>query len=198
MRRSLTAFITAGIAALSLVTGAASASAAPQETPKAQPSFTVVIDQFATRGPGGQADQYIQLKNTSQAVQDLSNFTVAAAPNSFSIIPLVTIPQGTILQPNEVYLIANVRGWTGPPPNQFYSNTTLPDLVGVGLLAPSNTVIDSAATISNSPFVQGAPAPPLTTNQPLALVRVTNTGNNAVDFQVQNRTPGLPGPDPLI
>jgi hypothetical protein len=195
MRRSFTALVTAGIAALSLVTGAAT-SAAAQSTAKVQMSCAVVIDQFATHGPLGQDDQYVQAKNISSVPQDLSNFTIQASIGRFSRRTLVTIPWGTVLQPGQAYLVANAR-YSGPLPNpgQFFSGITLPDRVGFGLLSPANTIVDSAATDANSPFVQGAAASPQPPGfQPLALVRLTNTDNNAVDFQARDRTPGRPGP----
>jgi hypothetical protein len=199
MRRSFAALVAAGIAALSLVTGTAAASAAPQSTAKAQTSFTFVIDQFATRGPSGQADQYIQIKNFSSVPQDLSNFTVRGASSPATIFGVATIPQGTVLQPGEVYVIANAQGYSGPVVNQYFASPLrLPDLVGVALLSPSNAMVDAVATVASSPFAMGAPAAPLTTDQPLALVRFTNTGKNAVDFHIAPRTPGLPGPDPLF
>jgi len=195
MRRSLAALVAAGIAALSLVTGAATASAAPQSTASVQKSFTFVLDQVATRGPNGRDDQYIQIKNLSQVPQDLSNFKVEIAPSPSQIFEVATVPQGTILQPGRVYVIANPQGYSGPVVDQYFSGVLpLTDKVGVALLSPSNLTIDSLATISSSPFVMKAPATPLTTDQPLALVKFTNTDNNAVDYHIAPRTPGLPGP----
>ena len=199
MRRSLAALVAAGIAALSLVTGTATASAAPQSTASVQRSFTFVIDQFATRGPNGRADQYIQLKNLSQVPQDLSNFKVVVAPSPSQIFEVASIPQGTIVQPGRVYVLANPQGYSGPVVDQYFSGTLpLIDRVGVALLSPSNVMVDAVATVARSPFVMRAPAAPLTTDQPLALVRVTNTDNNAVDFHIAPRTPGMAGPDPLV
>ena len=199
MRRSLSAFVAAGIAALSLITGAATASAAPQTAPSVQKSFTFVIDQVATRGPNGPADQYVQIKNLSQVPQDLSGFKIAVAPSPSQIFEVATIPQGTILQPGRVYVIANPQGYSGPVVDQFFTSTVpLTDRVGVALLSPANVAVDSMATIASSPFVMGAPASPLTSDQPLALVRFTNTNNNAVDFHIAPRTPGLPSPVSLF
>ncbi|GAA3432591.1 lamin tail domain-containing protein [Kutzneria kofuensis] len=195
MRRSLAAIVAAGIAALSLITGAATASAAPQTAASVQKSFTFVIDQFATRGPNGPADQYIQIKNLSQIPQDLSNFRVEVAPSLSQRFAVATIPQGTIIQPGQVYVIANPQGYSGPVVDQFFTgNFPLTDRLGVALLSPSGITVDSVATLGTSPFVMGAPASPLTTNQPLALVRFTNTENNAIDFHIAPRTPGLPSP----
>jgi hypothetical protein len=195
MRRSLVALVAAGIAALSLVTGAAAASAAPQSVAKPAKSFTFVIDQFATRGPNGPADQYIQIKNLSSIPQDLSNFKVEFAPSLSQMFDVATVPQGTILQPGQVYVIANPQGYSGPIVDQYFSSTIpLTDKIGVALLSPSNIAVDSLATIATSPFVLKTPATPLTNNQPLALVRFTNTDNNGVDFHAAPRTPGLPGP----
>ncbi|GAA3431734.1 lamin tail domain-containing protein [Kutzneria kofuensis] len=196
MRRSLAALVAAGIAALSLVTGAAAASAAPQSTASVQKSFTFVIDQLATRGPNGAADQYIQIKNLSQVPQDLSNFRLVVAPSQAQRFTAAVIPQNTVLQPGQVWVIANPQGYSGPVVDQFFSGIVpLTDRMGVALLSPSNVMVDAVATVTTSPFMMGAPASPLTTNQPLALVRFSNTDNNAVDFHVAPRTPGLPGPD---
>jgi len=201
MRRSLAALVAAGIAALSLVTEAAAASAASQQPIVASPakSFTIVIDQFATRGPTGPNDQYIQLKNLSRSPQDLSSFRVTAAPSVAQIFTVATIPQGVVLGPGQVYVIANPQGYSGPVVDQYFSGTgpLLPNQVGIALLSPSNVTVDAMATVASSPFVRQTPAVPLTTDQPLALVRFSNTDNNAVDFRVAPRTPGLPGPDPL-
>ncbi|QUQ63861.1 lamin tail domain-containing protein [Kutzneria sp. CA-103260] len=196
MRRSFTALVTAGISALSLVTGATVASAAPQSTAPAQLSCTVVIDQFATHGPLGQNDQYVQVKNISQVQQDLSNFAIDASIGQSRVLTLATIPWGTVLQPGGVYLVANAQ-YSGPAPDQYWSGITLPDQVGVGLMRPPTAPVDGAATYANSPFVEGTPAAPQPPGlQPLALMRLTNSGDNAVDFQLRDRTPGRPGPVP--
>jgi hypothetical protein len=194
MRRSFTALVTAGIAALSLVTGTAAAAAAPQSTATPQRSFTVLFDQFATRGPSGPNDQYIQLQNISQGPQDLSRFTVEAAPSVSQRFTVATIPLGTVLQSGDVYVIANV-GFTGAVLNQYFSSISLPDRVGICLKDPSGGVIDAVATVAASPCGRGAPATAMTWDrthdQPLANVRRTNTDNNAVDFHIMPRTPGV-------
>jgi len=198
MRRFLAALVTAGVAALCLVTGAATASAAPIASAATQKSFTFVIDQFATRGPNGPSDQYIQIKNVSSTAQDLSNFRVSVATGMSQMFSVATIPQGMVLQPGQVYVIANAQGYSGSVVDQYFTSTVpLTDRVGIGLQSPANAVVDAVATVAGSPFAMGAPTTPLTTNQPLALVRLSNTGNNAVDFHIAPRTPGLPGPDPL-
>jgi hypothetical protein len=196
MRRSLAALVAAGIAALSLVTGAATASATPHSAATPQKSFTFVIDQFATRGPNGPADQYVQIRNIGQVPHDLSNFKIVVSPSLSQIFDVATIPQGTVLQPGQVYVIANPQGYSGPVVDQYFTSAINPltDRIGIALVSPTNVTVDSVATIATSPFVMRAPATPLTTNQPLALVRVTNTDNNAVDFHIAARTPGLPGP----
>jgi Lamin Tail Domain len=192
MRRSFTALVTAGIAALSLVTGTAAASTAPQSTANVQRSCTVVIDQFATHGPAGQDDQYIQLQNISQAPQDLSNFTIEASIGSSRFRIGNPIPWGTVLQPAGVWVIANGKGFTGSVANQYWMNITLPDLVGIGLLDPLGHPVDGVATDPRSPHMKGAAAPRQPPGpQPLALVRVSNTDNNAADFHIMPRTPGV-------
>ena len=200
MKRSLAALVAAGIAALSLATGTAAASAAPnaaQATATPQKSFTFVIDQLATRGPNGPDDQYIQIRNLSQVPQDLSNFKVELALSPSQIITLATILPGTVLQPGQVYVIANPAGFSDPVVDQYLTSfIPIPDLFGIGLLSSSDVVVDAVATDAASPFVRGTPLPP--TDQPLALVRLTYTDNNAVDFHIASRTPGLPGPVTLF
>ena len=195
MRRSFTALVTAGIAALSLVTGTAAASAAPQSTATPQISFTVLIDQFATHGPGGQNDQYVQLQNISQSTQDLSNFTLVTSIGGILSRVGIPIQQGTTLQQGQVYLFINA-GFTGqlPPDNfQLYNNITLPDRVGICLNNPTNATVDAVATVGNSPCLRGAPAAQLTPGgAPNALVRDSNTDNNRADFHEGPRTPGIP------
>ncbi|QUQ64195.1 hypothetical protein [Kutzneria sp. CA-103260] len=177
MRRSLTALITAGITALSLVTGATAASAAPNAT--ATPSHTLVIDQFATSGPNG---RYIQIQNISLATLDLSNFTVDAWTGSVRPISSVPIPWPTTLRPSQVYVLAN------------------PDLpsdgrVGICLRNPLGDAVDAVATMPGTPCQQGRPANP----QPfgpfaVALTRVCNTGDNLRDFQLLPATKFRPSP----
>jgi hypothetical protein len=198
MRRSFTAPITAGITALSLVTGTAAASAAPQSTPQA--SYTVVIDQFATHGPAGPADQYVQLQNISkEAVADLSNYTIEYSTGAQRHL-LDTIPQGTTLRPGGIYVVINRKGFSAfcPIARSFDPDSAVTDLVGFGLVKPrGDEVVDGVATDPRSPFLRGDPAPTQPSgSQPLALVRVHNTDNNAVDFHIRDRKACLPGPDP--
>ncbi|AHH96954.1 hypothetical protein GCM10010174_73870 [Kutzneria viridogrisea] len=194
MMRSLAAIVAAGVAAVSLLSGTV-ANAAETTAVKATTSFTFVIDQFATRGPAGPQDQYIQIKNISLVAQDLSNFKISAAPSFSQIFDLATIPLGTVLQPGQVYVVANAQGYSGGVVDQYFTTTIpLTDQTGIALVTPSNVRIDSVGTTPLSPFTVGRPATPLTSNAPLALVRHSNTGNNAADFSVAMRTPGVPGP----
>jgi Lamin Tail Domain len=198
MRRSLAALVAAGVAAVSLLTGA-TANAADSAVAAPQKSFTFVIDQFATRGPSGPQDQYIQIKNISLVPQDLSNFKITAAASFSQIFDLVTIPLGTVLQPGQVYVIANAQGFSGAVVDQYFTTTTpLVDQTGIAIVSPSNVRLDSVGTTASSPFTLGRPATPLTSNAPLALVRHSVTENNASDFSIAMRTPGVPGPVSLI
>jgi len=198
MRRSLAALVAAGVAAVSLLTGGVASATTAAAAPAAK-SFTFVIDQFATRGPAGPQDQYIQIKNISLVPQDLSSFKVSAAASFSQIFDLVTIPLGTVLQPGQVYVIANPQGYSGGVVDQYFtSNLPLSDQTGIAIVSPANVAVDSVSTTSSSPFVSGRPAAPLTTNAPLALVRHSITGNNAADFSTAMRTPGVPGPVTLV
>ncbi|GAA3432651.1 lamin tail domain-containing protein [Kutzneria kofuensis] len=193
MRRSVIAFVAAGIVALSLITDAA-ASAAARSMASVQKSSTFVFDQIATHGPAGAADQYIQIKNLSQVPQDLGNFKVEFAPSRSQIFEVAAIPPGTILQPGQVYLMVNPLGYSGPTVDEYFTGFTLPERFSIALLSPSNVIVDSVSTIPTSPIPFGDPAP-ICKGPNAALIRRSNTGDNAVDFYCGPRVPGLPGPD---
>ncbi|MFC0438811.1 hypothetical protein BCF44_1284 [Kutzneria buriramensis] len=195
MRRSLTALIAVGITVLSLATGATAASAAPNAAAGPQ-DFALVIDQFATSGPGGQSDQYIQIQNISQAARTLSGFSVDAWLSQSVRALSVTIPVGVTLYQNDVYVIANADAFSGPPGvvNQYWSGIALPSRLGLCLMGPTNARVDAVATTPGTPCQMGAtPAaaqPP--GNAPDAVVRHSNTGDNGRDFHIGFRTPGTP------
>ncbi|MFC0438810.1 lamin tail domain-containing protein [Kutzneria buriramensis] len=139
--------------------------------------------------PTGPTDRYIQIKNISQDRQDLSRFTVVVASSPSKSFD-VKIPSGTILQSGEVYVIANPQGCSGPVVHQFLTGgVQIPDRFFIMLLDPSGFLIN---WVSNDASWGADPAP--VCPDALALIRRSNTDDNAADFYCGPRAPGLPGP----
>ena len=126
---------------------------------------SVVVDEFRFRGPASAADEFIELKNTTDTAQDISGHRVLALQGSGNASNLLaTIPPGTTLAARDSYLLApsgyTLAGYGVPPEatrDQTYT-TNISDNAGVGLFAPLPSTPGSGPCDTNGTTSAAAPA----------------------------------------
>lgn len=176
------------------------------------PSLTVVINEVATRGPGGAGkprvlDEFIELRNISSGTQNIGGWRLEACPaNGAPPVLLATINAGTVMQPKgaasgQFYLVANLDGYTGATAaDQTYTGVSIEDLGGVRLVNPTQPVealqeVDAVGFSLGLDCTEVAPAEAQTeAEDPQALassrdVDSTDTDVNAIDFRKLPRSP---------
>jgi len=177
----------------------------PKLVPPAPPATSVQLSQVSTQGPGGVADEFVELQNVQEMALDISSYTLWGCTQTGQQILLATIPQGTILQGTTVdpnvetgryYLAANANGYSRTtPPDQLYTGD-IQRLGGVlvrGVPTASNpqgAKIDAVGFSPANPCTETAPAPAQTMATPgggsadQSVVRfgAIDTNINAFDF----------------
>jgi hypothetical protein len=152
-------------------------------------SSTIVISEFRTRGPGGAADDFIELFNRSDENINIGGWQVRALQTRSTNSATVTIFNGVVLYPGSNYLIGG-PGYSGAvTPDQGFAG--MPDNVGIGLLTPNGAVVDAVAT-DFSLYEEGGPLVTIVTNEdrgyqrkPLGSTRnVIDTDHNSDDFRL--------------
>jgi predicted extracellular nuclease len=167
----------------------------------------VVVDEIATRGPAGGNDEFVELRNVSDAPVDISGWQMQGCNATGAVGTRATVGEH-VLAPGDHYLFAH-SGFTGEVTPDATYGTGITDTGGARILDTTGTVVDGVgfSSADTNLCTQGAPAPsPLTSSvdaQALAHTRDaagTNTGDNATDFSRAARTPtassGTVDPDP--
>jgi hypothetical protein len=173
-----------------------------------------VINELATRGPGGPLDEFIEIMNPNLSTTvDVSGWMVQVYNCGGQLQQVIIIPQGTVLQPvnsglpSQVLWTIGSPSFTGGAVNQPGAITgNLPDAVAVALFNPgSTTPVDAVVTCPSftpPPGVpslgEGTPLPPQSSFgnlDPLGPAYGRNvigadTNNNAFDFKLLTRSPG--------
>ena len=152
----------------------------------ADPSVTVVISEFRTRGTGNgptpepENDQFIELYNLSASSVVLDNYCIYGWDDvTTSPWPIAQIPTGVTLLPYQHYLVVNGgfelgAGYSGAAePDESFIFPMFSNGVGLALLAPDGngdcddivgTVIDAVSTTALAPamYQEGAVLAPMT------------------------------------
>jgi subtilisin family serine protease len=109
----------------------------------------VVISEFATRGPNGAYDEFIELYNPTSTAKDIGGWNLQYYNGTtWDPTPIATLPRGATIPAYGFYLWADSIDYSGPTPD--YS-TVSPGLAdgsagsprGIRLSNASNTVIDT-------------------------------------------------------
>jgi len=148
----------------------------------------VTISQVAVRGPAGPADEFIELHNQTMTSKDVSGWIVQACNSRSQIMNLITLPAGTVLQPQaqqgEFLLLANVLGYSRDTTPDLVFTTDIPLSGGIKLVDTTNVTHDSVGFSGNNACTSGSPATVQRLNEDQALLRVATTGFNSVDFRL--------------
>ena len=154
----------------------------------------VVINEFRTRGPNGEYDEFIELRNDSRGAIDIGGWQLQASDNAGITSTLRTIGAslgtssigsdgvGTTLSPGCHYLLTNYNGYRGNSDNTY--NPGIPDTGGIALKNSSGVTIDAVGLSNGAAFKEGTPLAAFPdTNIDQSYKRTGNdTNNNANDF----------------
>ncbi|MFE0019736.1 lamin tail domain-containing protein [Amycolatopsis sp. NPDC059021] len=208
MRRLLSGSAALAILATTFLGGGA-ASATEGTSPEAQPtaSTTVVINEISTRGQNGLQDQFIELRNVSPRVVDLTGYVLRVYGPSNNLIDTIALPAGLQLQPRDnlgqyAVLVAKnfsgtIQDQTNVVPFNLMGDQAIPSTGGVALLNQTGVKVDGIGfSMAVTSAREGQPAVPetqATEQKNVANARdvlSTDTDNNRVDFSLHQRTPG--------
>ena len=119
----------------------------------------VVISEFRTSGVLGPSDEFIELYNKTNSPIDIGNWLYkrsgsCSTSNPTSIIKMGTILEGTILDPGQHFLIAGTSYSDSVEPD-ISTTLAIADDGGIAIyFSDNNTITDSVALCSKSPFVE--------------------------------------------
>jgi hypothetical protein len=144
MKRTLSAILAAAAVTLGLTVGGGAANAAAAKPVHAQFSQNVNIAEVATRGVFPHF-QFVKICNTGifpEHIGGLQLFATFSDPQSPVPLTAEPIPEGTVLQPGEAYLVANILSRLKA--RQYFS-VDIPDSTGIGLLDMTGAIPDPVA-----------------------------------------------------
>ena len=160
----------------------------------------VVINEFRTRGPNGEHDEFIELRNDSPASIDIGGWHIHASDTAGATTLLRTIgatggtpgefsgtdAARTTLGPGCHYLLVNFNGYRGVADNTY--SIGIPDAGGLAIIDESGTTIDAVGLSVGSAFKEGTPLSAFPgTNSDHSYKRTGNdTNNNANDFSLSS------------
>jgi uncharacterized protein len=147
-------------------------------------STTVVISEFATRGPGGGSDEFVEIQNISSDPVEIGGWDLSASNSAGTASVRATVPFGVVLAPGQHYLFANTGASLAVTPDQTYG-LGIADDGGIAFGAQS-IVVDSVGMSAGSAFGEGTPLTPLTLNIADSYQRQVSgyqdTDDNSTDF----------------
>jgi uncharacterized protein YjdB len=150
---------------------------------------SVVINEFATRGPGdGSTDDFVELRNDSSSPVDISGWRVNEWGPTFGVRVAFVVPNGVVVAPGCHYLVTARPDVGGIPPDLRMS--PINDQGGIALLHANNSIVDQVGYHPDSVYREGTPMPLPGPEDTRSYTRVGNdTNNNINDFVRQSRTP---------
>ncbi|HEY3041514.1 MAG TPA: lamin tail domain-containing protein [Pyrinomonadaceae bacterium] len=153
----------------------------------------LLISEFRTRGPGGAADEFVEIYNPTTSSLTIGGLKIRASNGSGTISDRITITAGATLGPGCHYLLANSSsgGFSGSlPADQTYGNGITDD-GGIAITGSNGTrIIDAVGMSNTSAYKEGTPLVPLIGNLDQSYERKPgdtfgngiDTNNNAGDF----------------
>jgi predicted extracellular nuclease len=184
----------------------------------AQVNSPVAIAEFRARGPAGGNDEYVEIRNRSAAPIAIAGWRLqGCASGSGDASNRATVPDGVTLAAGQAYLFTNsaAGGYSGAVPGDATYGTGFTDFAnsnaaGIQLVDGAGTKIDGVGS-PTSPCREGTGiTTPGSPNADHSFERVSDTGDNAADFQgpkpgnpenfdmtgPSDRAPSVTGSDP--
>ncbi|MFD8495718.1 lamin tail domain-containing protein [Amycolatopsis sp. NPDC059657] len=208
MRRFLSGSAAFAMLAIGVATAGVANAQGDDTSTEAQPmvSSTVVVNEVSTRGPNGQLDEFIEIRNVANRPVNLSGYQIRIY-SANSQVGVISVPAGTVLQPKGntgQFLVLTGQDFSGTISDEanvlpmFLQGVEgLPSNGGVAIFNQTGAKLDGVAFSTTVPAArEGQPALPETavTEQIEAAnardILSTDTDNNRVDFALHARTPG--------
>ena len=151
---------------------------------------TVVINEFATRGPGeGSTDDFVELRNDTASPVDISGWRINEWGPSFGVRVVFVVPAGVVVAAGCHYL-ASFRPDVGGVIPDARLSIPMNDNGGLAVQHSDGTLIDQVGYHPDSIYREGTPMPSPGPEDSRSYARVGNdTNNNINDFVRQSRTP---------
>lgn len=155
----------------------------------------IVISEFRPRGPNGDQDQFIELRNVSSSPVSIRGWIIQRSSRSFEVdvAPVSSIDGGTI-NPGCYYLLtattpsysSTFGTYSGSVRGDAPLTPILKDAGGFALRTPSGQVVDQVGLGDETVFKEGTPLAPFgPENSDRSYARVgPDTGDNAADFRM--------------
>jgi len=129
----------------------------------------LLISEFRTRGPGGAADEFVEVYNPTSSTVVIGGLLIRSSNNAGSLTTRATITTGMTLGPGCHYLFApaSFSAIGAVPPDQSFSSGITDD-GGIAITrSDSATVIDAVGMSAGSAYKEGPTLTPLagTSNQ---------------------------------
>ncbi len=106
-------------------------------------SAALVISEFRFRGPGGAADEFIEIYNPTDGAIEISGYRLLGSNNAGVNSTRATVPAGRFVPPYGHYLFAN-NAYTGTTAGDQTFGTGITDDGGVALARPDGFIVDAA------------------------------------------------------
>jgi hypothetical protein len=151
---------------------------------------SVVINEFATRGPGeGSTDDFVELRNDTASPVNIGGWRINEWGPAFGVRVVFVVPAGVVVAPGCHYLASFRPDVGGVAPD---ARLTIPmnDNGGIALQHTDGTLVDQVGYHPDSIYREGTPMPSPGAEDSRSYTRVGNdTNNNINDFVRQSRTP---------
>lgn len=186
MRRACA--VTAAITVAVLTVGACGTAGADGQAQGHQRTLEATMHEIGTRGAQDSRAEFVEIANRGSRTLPLGGSRLLVVLHSHAV-ELARIPDGVLLRPGAVYLIASTRFAGGPAPDQTFSIVDdIPEVFTMTLVTPQGNAVDTVTT-ARAVLPSRSPAP--RPHDGLCLKRVHFTGDNARDWVVARCTPGV-------
>jgi hypothetical protein len=147
----------------------------------------IVINEFRSRGPSGDDDQFIELLNVSSTSVSIDGWFLQVSSDSLSAGPFERL-YGNI-KPGCYFLVAALTPpwhYTGKVAGDHPMSPILRDSIGLALRTTTGQVVDQVAMSNNTAYTEGTPLADFgTSNTDRSYARVgPDTGDNARDSRM--------------
>lgn len=164
----------------------------PPRPPLPSSGGGIVISEFRPRGPNGENDEFIELRNDATEAISVAGWHVGQAPRSgIATKVLVTLPKGAIINPGCHFLLtrsAKEQIYSGAVPGDVNFIAPLLDDGGVAVLRPDGNVVDAVGMSLGTLYKEGVSLLSFgSTNGDRSYQRIAgDSDNNMTDFALSS------------